>query len=223
MIARGHCLSNVKQALARSPVVAILGPRQCGKTTLARQLLPADHPLYFDLEDPVIGRLMENPMTALQGLRGLVVIDEAQRQPGIFPVLRVLADLTGDLATFLILGSATPELSRQAFEALAGRVEIIEMCGFDLGEMPDDAQEMLWHRGGFPRAYLAGDEESSVVWRKNFIRTFLERDLGALGFGLARAHGSLLDDARPLPRTDLEWQRDRRFAGYRTQYRPRLS
>ena len=162
-------------------------------------------------------------MTALQGLRGLVVIDEAQRQPGIFPVLRVLADLTGDLATFLILGSATPELSRQAFESLAGQVEIIEMCGFDLGEMPDDAQEMLWHRGGFPRAYLAGDEESSVVWRKNFIRTFLERDLGAFGFGLARAHGSLLDDARPLPRTDLEWQRDRRFAGYRTQHRPRLS
>jgi len=130
---------------------------------------------------------MENPLTALQGLRGLVVIDEAQRQPGLFPVLRVLADRTGEPATFLILGSASPELSRQAAESLAGRVEIIEMRGFDLGELPADAQEKLWQRGGFPRSYLAADEENSVVWRKNFIGTFLECDLGALGFGLSPA------------------------------------
>jgi hypothetical protein len=187
MISRKHYLSRVKRALGRNPVVALLGPRQCGKTTLARQLIPAGHSQYFDLEDPVIERLMENPMTALQGLRELVVIDEAQRQPGLFPVLRVLADRAEEPATFLILGSASPELSRQAAESLAGRVEIIEMRGFDLGELPADAQETLWQRGGFPRSYLAADEESSVAWRKNFIRTFLERDLAALGFGLSPA------------------------------------
>ena len=187
MISRRHYFDRVKKALGRNPVVALLGPRQCGKTTLARQMIPSGHPQYFDLEDPVIARLMENPMTALQGLKGLVVIDEAQRQPGLFPVLRVLADRAGQPATFLILGSASPELSRQAAESLAGRIEIIEMRGFDLSELPAKAQEILWQRGGFPRSYLAADEENSVAWRKNFIRTFLERDLAALGFGLSPA------------------------------------
>lgn len=187
MVVRKHYLDRVKKALARNPAVALLGPRQCGKTTLARQMMPAKHPNYFDLEDPVVAHLMENPMTALQGLRGLVVIDEAQRQPGLFPILRVLADRAGQPATFLILGSAAPELSRQAAESLAGRVEIIEMRGFDLNELPAGALEKLWQRGGFPRSYLAADAESSVAWRKNFIRTFLERDLAALGFGLSPA------------------------------------
>ena len=187
MILRKHYLAQVKKALARSPIVALIGPRQCGKTTLARQVIPARHPHYFDLEDPVVARLMENPMTALQGLHGLVVVDEAQRQPGLFPVLRVLADRAEQPATFLILGSASPELSRQAAESLAGRVEIIEMRGFDLNELPPDAQEKLWERGGFPRSYLAADGEGSVAWRKNFIRTFLERDMAALGFGLSPA------------------------------------
>lgn len=187
MIVRRHYVDRVKKALGRNPVVALLGPRQCGKTTLARQLIPAGHPQYFDLEDPVVAQLMENPMTALQGLRGLVVIDEAQRQPGLFPVLRVLADRDKQPATFLILGSASPELSRQAAESLAGRVEIIEMRGFDLNELPAKSQDTLWQRGGFPRSYLAADDESSVAWRKNFIRTFLERDLAALGFGLSPA------------------------------------
>ncbi len=187
MVVRRHYLARVKKALGRNPVVALLGPRQCGKTTLARQVLPDGNLQYFDLEDPVVAHLMENPMTALQGLRGLVVIDEAQRQPGLFPVLRVLADRAGQPATFLILGSASPNLSRQASESLAGRVEIIEIRGFDLNELPTGAQDILWLRGGFPRSYLAADEEGSVVWRKNFIRTFLERDLAALGFGLSPA------------------------------------
>jgi predicted AAA+ superfamily ATPase len=187
MIRREHYLARIQKALGRSPVVALLGPRQCGKTTLAREMIPSRHPQYFDLEDPVIAHLMENPMTALQNLRGLVVIDEAQRQPGLFPVLRVLADRPEQPATFLILGSASPELSRQAAESLAGRVEIIEMRGFDLGELPAADKEQLWQRGGFPRSYLAANEEDSVVWRKNFIRTFLERDLAALGFGLSPA------------------------------------
>jgi hypothetical protein len=187
MVVRQRYIERVKKALGRNPVVALLGPRQCGKTTLARKLMPAEHPQYFDLEDPVVAHLMENPMTALQGLRGRVVIDEAQRQPGLFPVLRVLADRAEQPATFLILGSASPELSRQTAESLAGRVEIIDMRGFDLNELPAGSQDTLWRRGGFPRSYLAADDEGSVVWRKNFIRTFLERDLAALGFGLSPA------------------------------------
>ena len=187
MISRNTYFERVKKALDRNPVVALLGPRQCGKTTLARQMIPADHSHYFDLEDPVIAQLMENPMTALQNLKGLVVIDEAQRQPGLFPVLRVLADRAGQPATFLILGSASPELSRQSAESLAGRIEIIEMRGFDLSELTANSQETLWQRGGFPRSYLAADDENSVAWRKNFIRTFLERDLATLGFGLSPA------------------------------------
>lgn len=130
---------------------------------------------------------MENPLTALQGLRGLVVLDEAQRQPKLFPVLRVLADRAERPATFLILGSASPELGRQTAESLAGRVEIIEMQGFTLDEVGADAKDALWHRGGFPRSFLAADEDDSLAWRRNFIRTFLERDLAALGFGMAPA------------------------------------
>jgi hypothetical protein len=187
MIVRKRYLADVKRALRRSPVVALLGPRQCGKTTLARAFRPHGYTHYFDLEDPVVERLMENPMTMLQDLHGLVVIDEAQRRPELFPVLRVLADRPAGAATFLILGSASPELSRQASESLAGRVEIVEMRGFDLGELPVAAQASLWRRGGFPRSYLADGEADSVAWRKNFIRTFLERDLASLGFGLSPA------------------------------------
>ena len=131
--------------------------------------------------------LLEHPAVALRDLRGLVVIDEAQRQPGLFPVLRVLADRPGRPATFLLLDSASPELSRQTAESLAGRDEIIEMRGLDLGEVPAEAQERLWWRGGFPRSFLAENDEDSVAWRKNFTRTFLERDLALLGFGLSPA------------------------------------
>lgn len=185
MIERRRYSDQVKRALARSRVVALIGPRQCGKTTLARQFLPFGNANYFDLEDPLVAHLMDNPMTALRDLRGLVVIDEAQRCSGLFPVLRVLCDRPDAPATFLILGSASPELSRQSAESLAGRVETIEMRGFDLGEVrtPDPLQ--LWQRGGFPLSYLAASEEDSLAWRRNFIRTFLERDLAALGFGLS--------------------------------------
>jgi predicted AAA+ superfamily ATPase len=187
-------LDQIKRALERSPVVALLGPRQCGKTTLAREFLASvsgdgdeaqSH--YFDMEDPVVATLFENPMTALQGLKGLVVIDEAQRQPKVFPILRVLADRSAQPASFLVIGSASPELGRQAAESLAGRVEIIGMQGFGLDEVSVRAMDGLWHRGGFPRSFLAANEEDSLAWRKNFIRTFLERDLAALGFGMAPA------------------------------------
>lgn len=165
--------------------MALLGARQTGKTTLAREFVPIDSANYFDLEDPFVADLMANPMTALEGLKGLVVIDEAQRQPGIFPVLRVLADRADQPAQFLILGSASPELSRQVAESLAGRVEHIHMSGFSLEETGENALDHLWLRGGFPRSFLAADDADSYHWREEFIRTFLERDLAKLGFGMS--------------------------------------
>ena len=165
--------------------MALIGPRQSGKTTLARQFLASDSPLYFDLEDPVVASAFENPMSSLAALRGLVVIDEAQRCPQIFPVLRVLADRAGIPARFLILGSASPELSRQASESLAGRVEIIEKGGFHLEEVEAEKSHGLWLRGGFPRSFLAESELDSMEWRKQFVRTFLERDLAQLGFRMS--------------------------------------
>ena len=185
MLQRTEYQKSIHKALARNPVVGLLGARQVGKTTLARQFVDKDSANYFDLEDPVVADLMKNPMTALQSLEGLVVIDEAQRQPGIFPVLRVLSDRENNPARFLILGSASPELSRQASESLAGRIEIIQMSGFNISETGSENSESLWLRGGFPRAYLATNEENSSQWRKEFIRTFLERDLAGLGFKMS--------------------------------------
>lgn len=165
----------------------LLGPRQVGKSTLARELLPPDAPNYFDLDQPEVSLLLEQPMTALQHLSGLVVIDEAQRAPQLFPVLRVLADRPVNPAKFLLLGSASPELSRQSNESLAGRVEMIDVQGFSLTEVGADRTDVLWLRGGFPRSYTAANDQASMVWRGNFTRTFVERDLGVLGFGFAPA------------------------------------
>jgi predicted AAA+ superfamily ATPase len=175
----------VQDGLRRSPVVALIGPRQCGKTTLARQYLSESPALYFDMEDPVVAAAFENPMATLAPLSGLVVIDEAQRAPQIFPVLRVLVDRVENPARFLILGSASPELSRQASESLAGRVEILEMGGFHLEELGASASHALWLRGGFPRSFLAESDADSWEWRRQFVRTFLERDLAQLGFRMS--------------------------------------
>ncbi len=184
-ISRPHFRRLIERALEHNPVVALLGPRQCGKTTMARDFVPETSANYFDMEDPAVWATMENPMTTLAPLRGLVVIDEAQRRPEIFPILRVLADRSGAPAQFLILGSASPELSRQSSESLAGRIEVIEMSGFALSEVGAVAERQLWLRGGFPRSFLAADDEASDRWRREFIRTFLERDLALLGFGLS--------------------------------------
>lgn len=182
-ILRPNYRALIERALAHNPVVAVLGPRQCGKTTIARQFVSETSANYFDMEDPAAWAIMENPMTALAPLRGLVVIDEAQRRPGIFPILRVLADRSDAPAKFLILGSASPDLSRQSSESLAGRVEVVEISGFDLSEVGAVAERQLWLRGGFPRSFLAADDGASDRWRREFIRTFLERDLALLGFG----------------------------------------
>jgi hypothetical protein len=174
----------IEHALARSRVVALIGPRQCGKTTLARQFVAVDSLNYFDLEDPVSLARLDQPMTALQDLMGLVVIDEVQRRPDLFPILRVLCDRAPLPARFLILGSASPELLRQSSESLAGRLEFIQMAGFSLAEVGVEMQVRHWLRGGFPLAFLAESNVDSLVWRRSFIQTFLERDLPQLGISV---------------------------------------
>lgn len=171
----------VSRALKRSRIVALLGPRQCGKTTLAREFVSADAPNYFDLEDPVgLARLAE-PELALRSLRGIVVIDEIQRRPDLFALLRVLADRRPLPARFLIVGSAAPELLRQSSETLAGRVETVPLQGFRLVDVGLGRQNRLWLRGGFPLAFTARSEPDSVAWRRQFLQTLLERDIPQLG------------------------------------------
>jgi len=181
MIERRRWLVAIRAALKRSRVVALIGPRQAGKTTLARQIVPSDSPGYFDLEDPTSLARLSEPMTALASLKGVVVIDEIQRRPDLFRVLRVLADRRPLPARFLILGSATPELLRQSSETLAGRLETVTLTGLGVEELGAEALMRHWRRGGFPPAYLAHSDEASLVWRRQFIQTYLERDLPQLG------------------------------------------
>ena len=185
MIDRPRLTEAVQAALRRNPVTAILGPRQCGKTTLARMIFSRHKPVrYLDLEDPAVLASLENPMTLLGKQKGLVIIDEIQRRPELFPVLRVLSDREDFHARFLILGSASPDLIRQSSESLAGRIEYIEMGGFDLLEVGHDSWQNLWWRGGFPRSYLAESDIDSLAWREQFVSTFLERDIPQLGLNL---------------------------------------
>ncbi|WP_420610354.1 ATP-binding protein [Candidatus Poriferisodalis sp.] len=175
----------IEAALGRSPVVGLIGARQCGKTTLARQFVAASSPNYFDLEDPLSLARLDEPMTALGPLSGLVVIDEVQRRPDLFGVLRVLADREGTPARFLVLGSAGPELLRQSAESLAGRIEYIELTGLQASELGAERMETLWLRGGFPRSLLAASASDSLIWRKSYVQTFVERDLPQFGAGIA--------------------------------------
>ena len=181
MIARDAVLSQIRTAIARSPVVVLTGPRQSGKTTLARELFREDSINYFDLEDPVSLARLDEPKTALEPLRGLIVVDEVQRRPDLFPVLRVLCDRREQPSRFLVLGSASGDLLRQSSESLAGRMERIEIGGFVLPELGPEASWSLWLRGGFPRAWLAPTEKDSFSWRKQFIQTLLERDFPQWG------------------------------------------
>jgi uncharacterized protein len=171
----------IETGLKRSRIVEMAGPRQSGKTTLAREFVPPSSRNYFDLEDPASLVALEQPMTALRELRGLVVIDEAQRLPALFPVLRVLADRDPLPARFLVLGSASPELIRNTSESLAGRKERIEITGFSLKEVNESQINRHWLRGGFPLSFLAEDDIASDVWRKNFVQDVIQRDLPMLG------------------------------------------
>jgi predicted AAA+ superfamily ATPase len=187
VIERRRRLAEIRAALKRSPVTAIVGPRQAGKTTLAREIVPPDSPAYFDLENPrSLARLTE-PMTALESLRGVIVIDEVQRRPELFPVLRVLVDRRPLPARFLILGSVTPDLLRQSSETLAGRIETVTLTGFGLDELGAGTVRRLWRRGGFPPSYLARSEQASYAWRQQFVHTYLERDLPQLGITIPPA------------------------------------
>lgn len=229
MIDRNALLVEVERALGRAPAVILLGPRQVGKTTLARQLVAPGSPQYLDLEDPVIEARLSDPMTLLSGLRGLVVIDEVQRAPRLFQTLRVLLDREDAPAKFLLLGSASPALLKQSSESLAGRVEIVEMSGFTLDEVGFDAQEPLWLRGGFPRAHLAGDAPASLVWRRDFVRTVIERDLPQLGAAmsspalmrfwamLAHLHGQVWNAAEPARALGVNESTVRRYLDLLTQ------
>lgn len=183
MIDRPRHIQRVEHLLTHHPAVALLGARQVGKTTLARQVMarwegPATR---FDLEDPDDLARLDEPKLALGHLQGLVVIDEVQRRPDLFPVLRVLIDRPDSAARFLILGSASPDLLRQSSETLAGRIVHHELDGLSLDEVGADQAGELWLRGGFPRSYLAPALEVSADWRRGFVRTFLERDIPELG------------------------------------------
>lgn len=209
VIRRTAILDMLNRALARSRVVTLVGPRQCGKTTLARELVDPDSVNYFDLEDPASLARLSEPMTALSPLRGLVVIDEVQRRPDLFPILRVLVDRKDDPARFLVLGSASGDLLRQTSESLAGRMERATIAGLSLAELGPETVERLWLRGGFPRSYLASREEDSVAWRHHFIQTLLERDFPQWGVRvpaqalrrfwtmLAHFHGQTWNAAEP--------------------------
>jgi len=184
---RKELISMIEDALKHFPIVALLGPRQAGKTTLARAVFKGQVPLdrqmsqYFDLEDPEsLARLHEAKLT-LAPLSGLVVIDEIQRQANLFPLLRVLADREGIPARFLILGSASPDLTRQGSETLAGRIKYIEVHPFTIAEVGSDHGASLWLRGGYPPSFLAATDRVSGDWREQYIRAFLERDLAMMG------------------------------------------
>ena len=233
MIERSALEAAVRAALARSPAVALVGPRQVGKTTLARRLLGAGSAQWFDLEDPQVEAQLAAPLTALKDLRGLIVIDEVQHAPDLFKVLRVLidrqSDPAGNPARFLLLGSASPALLRQSSESLAGRIEIIEAGGFTLDETGPDQAAALWWRGGFPRSYTAPSDADSRVWRREFIRTTVERDLPQLGMNvaapaiyrfwamLAHLHGQIWNAADPARSLGVNESTVRRYLDWLTQ------
>ncbi|WP_096893472.1 ATP-binding protein [Candidatus Scalindua japonica] len=176
----------VKEQLKSNPVVALLGPRQCGKTTLAHQFstkLTSSRILFFDCEDHRDLARLDNPMMTLEPHKGIVIIDEIQRRPELFPTLRVLVDRYQE-KRFLILGSASRDLIAQSSETLAGRISFIELGGFGLHDIKSRDYKKLWIRGSFPRSFLARSERESVMWREDFVRTFLERDIPNLGFSI---------------------------------------
>ncbi|MDZ7794256.1 MAG: ATP-binding protein [Spirochaetia bacterium] len=208
MIPRSQYKNHIVKAIKRSKVTAILGPRQCGKTTLATEISKEIQSHFLDLESPSDRAKLQNPEQYLTGIPGLIIIDEIQQSPELFQVLRVLADRSDKNGRFLILGSASPDLSKRASESLAGRIEFIDLHGFNISETGWEDYRRLWTRGGFPPSYLAHTEEDSIVWREGFVRTFLQRDIPQLGIHipsatlrrfwtmLAHSHGQLLNSSQ---------------------------
>jgi len=223
MIQRAEIKERLQTALKRSRAVALLGPRQCGKTTLARELVNSASLNYFDLEDSESMSRLADPKTALAPLKGIVVIDEVQRRPDLFPVFRVLLDREPLPAKFLILGSASPDLLQQSSESLAGRLEMIVMDGFGLAEVGLKKDSRLWLRGGFPLSFLAKNDVDSFMWRKSFIQMFLDRDLRQQGINIptvslhrfwtmiAHSHGQIWNAAPPASSLGVSEHTVRRY------------
>lgn len=232
MLARPQLTAAVRTALGRSRAVVLVGPRQSGKSTLARQFLPPDHPNYFDLESPLDRARLAEPMSALAAPESLVVIDEVQHAPELFRVLRVLIDRPGRIdrpGQYLLLGSASPALLRQTSESLAGRIEVIEVAGFNLGEVGAERQAQLWHRGGYPLSFLAASDADSLAWRFNAINRLLESDLPQFGIDvpapamlrfwrmLAHYHGQTWNAADPARSMGVSEPTVRRYLDHLTQ------
>ncbi len=220
-IARNRLRDQVLRALGRSRAVVLAGPRQAGKSTLAASLVPRQGARWFDLESPVDRQRLQQPMTALAALQDLqlpadsaapagpVVIDEVQLAPDLFPVLRVLIDQSPANGQYLLLGSASPALLRQAGESLLGRVEVIEVGGFDIAEVGPAQQTTLWLRGGYPRSFLAGNDGDSLAWRIQAMQQHVQVDLPQFGVNvpapamlrfwrmLAHFHGQVWNAADP--------------------------
>jgi uncharacterized protein len=235
-VRRDRLQRRVLAGLSRARAVVLAGPRQSGKTTLARQLLDPRSPRYFDLENPLHAARLEQPFDTLSRLQGLVVIDEVQRMPALFPILRVLLDRSDAPGQYLLLGSASPALLRGSGESLLGRVEVVEVGGFDLAEVFDaDAprggvpDECLWLRGGYPRSYLAASDDDSLAWRLNAIRDHVEVDLPQFGAGIqapgllrfwrmvAHVHGSIWSAADPARSLGVSEPTVRRYLDLLTQ------
>jgi predicted AAA+ superfamily ATPase len=185
MIPRPESIRQIEASFQIHPVTALLGPRQCGKTTLARFIATQEPATVFDLENPVDVRRLSAPLQALKGLSGLVILDEIQRKPELFELLRVLVDRSDQNTRFLLLGSASPHLVKGVSESLAGRIGFVDLAGFQLWEVGVQHRDRLWIRGGLPKAFLADSDADSIEWRENFIRTFLERDIPQLGINIA--------------------------------------
>lgn len=236
MLNRPLLEQTVRRALARSRGVVLVGPRQSGKSTLAQKFLARQSPNYFDLEYPPHAQRLREPALALEGLRGLVVIDEVQRQPELFPLLRVLMDRSNAPGQFLLLGSASPHLLRQAGESLLGRVEVVEVSGFDVQEICAHAGrwrsgdvDRLWLRGGFPPSLLAGGDEDSFVWRHQAIASHVQLDLPQFGLNaappamlrfwtmLAHYHGQIWSAADPARSMGVSEPTIRRYLDMLTQ------
>ena len=177
--------TEVRESIDYNPITSILGPRQCGKTTLARMISASMPGTFFDLEDPADFELLStSPKTILSQQNGLIIIDEVQRLPELFPLLRVLADNQDSKNKYLILGSASPDLIQKSSESLAGRIGFVNLTGFRLNEVGVENLEPLWLRGGFPKSFLAASDKQSMAWRNDFTQTFLERDISQLGINI---------------------------------------
>jgi predicted AAA+ superfamily ATPase len=229
VIDRPRLKEQIRRALARSRAVVLVGPRQSGKSTLAREFLRRDHPNYFDLEDPADRSSLAEPMATLELLRGLVVIDEVQHAPDLFRVLRVLIDRDNRPGQYLLLGSASPALLRQTSESLLGRVEVIEIAGFDLQEAGIANAARLWLRGGFPPAFTAASDRDASAWCSNAMARFVQSDLPQFGVNVAAPtmmrfwamvahfHGQLWNAADPARSLGVSEPTVRRYLDWLTQ------